>query len=189
MLDATIDHLAERGFIRGEKVWTAGIVEQLRAILLDRPVGSTDAQEVQEKARTKTDLRLAVLGSSDEDEVDGELDALVGRLLTVGPKGPVQRSFENGYVLCPASLMRQVIEGEPPIKVRGARFATDRADVVETFLETSVREALVRKAASYNEILEMTGRRIPALATRRPVLARRSQEQLALAIPLEATAA
>lgn len=185
MLTETLDHLEGLGFVRDEKVWTAGIVEKLRELLLDRTV--TAESEIEERAQTKSDLRLVVLGSDGADEIDAELDDLIGRLLQVGPKGAVQRSLGDGLVLCSATIMRQVIDGEPPARLRGARFVTDNPDLAEAYLEIPAIEAATRKTVAANEILELAGRRMPVLATRRPVLARRAQEQLALAIPIEAT--
>ena len=182
MLPETMAHLLEHGFVRDEKVWNPGLVEALRALLTEQPIGTID--EIQDRARTVAELRYAILGDGLSDEVNLELDKKIGSLVGSGPKGRVQKALENGYVLCTAPVSRPGEEdGAPTRKARG-KFVSSDPDVVELHYEVPLADRAVKGAANLNAGLELSGRRIPALATRHPALARKTQEQLALAIPI-----
>lgn len=181
MLPETMTHLLEHGFVRDEKVWNPGLVEGLRALLVEQPVGTID--EIQEKARTVSELRYALLGDGLAAEVNLELDKKIASLVGSGPKGRVQKALENGYVLCTAPITRPGEEGAVARKQRG-KFVSSDPDVVELCFVVPLADRAVKSAANTTAGLELAGRRVPVLATRHPVLARRTQEQLALALPI-----
>lgn len=182
MLPETLQHLDDRGFVRDERIWRVGILELLREqIPTIEDIDAVDAQ-----AALVLNLREQVLGSSDDEEIDKEMNYLVGDLLSVAPEGRMQKALENGYVLCSVRVARALVEGEEPIS-KSARFISSNPDVVEKYSSMPAIDRAVKATARASKVVEMTGRRIPLLASRRPVLARKAQEQLALAMPLDAS--
>ena len=140
--------------------------------------------DVDSQSSLVLDLRRQVLGDSGDDEVDKELNYLTGDLLSVAPKGRLQDRLENGYVLCSLRVKRVIVEGEEPVS-KSARFISSDPDIVEQYASQPAIDRAVKTAKRANDVVEMTGRRIPVLASRRPVLVRKGQEQLALAMPLD----
>ena len=185
MLELTFQHLEEHGFVRDNKVWRKGLVEQIRELLLRDPVTTTNPDEINTKARTTPEIRQVILGESGTDEVDRELNTMIGQFLTISTKGYVQKALANGYALCAAKVPRQLIDGEPA-KQKWARFVSETPDVVETYAQAVMLDKAVKLTAAANELTVELGRRIPALAARRPTLYRGYHEQLAMALPVEA---
>lgn len=182
----TLAFLEQHGYVRDGRVWTAGLIEQLRDLLLAQPVETTDAVEITQKARTPDELYLAIFpdDSAPTEEVELEVLRYITTLVAASPKGRVQRALENGYVLCTATVPRVMDDGEAPVGKR-ARFVSENPDVVERYFETPLIDRAVKSATNASDGMEMAGRRIPVLAQRRPTLARKAQEQLALAMPLD----
>ena len=175
-----MQYLEGRGYVRDERIWRQGILEQLRPLI--PTVGHVD--EVDEAAALVLHLREQVLGSSNDEEIDKELNYLVGDLLSTAPEGRMQKALENGYVLCSVRVERVLVEGADPVS-KSARFISSDPDVVEKYSSAPAIDRAVKATARASNVIEMTGRRIPLLASRRPVLARKAQEQLALAMPLD----
>ena len=101
---------------------------------------------------------------------------LCGQLIAVGPKGPVQKALENGHVLCAPKVQRVIAEGEAPRRKNGRVLSSD-PDVIERHYQVPQMASAIKRAASAREAIDMTVRRVPALAERRPLLLNRSREQ------------
>lgn len=185
MLEQSFQHLEGRGFVREGRVWKDGLIEQLREILVAKPVTSTAMEEVAGKAQTVAELRDAVVGSSGDDDVDRDLNAQIGSLLSIRDNGRVQKALENGYVLCTARVPRQIVEGEQP-KAKPARFVSSDANVIEQYAQVVLLDRAVKATKNAEARGEMAIRRVPELAGRRPALVRGYHEQLAIALPIPA---
>lgn len=185
LLEQTLKHLDDHGFIREEKIWHAGIVEQVRETLLARVVTSADTGEIAEKAMTTPELRVAVLGATGDDDADRELNTLVGSKLSIAKTGDVQKALENGYALCQVRVPRILVEGEQP-KNKPAKFVSGIPEVVEQYTEKVLLDRALASTQRAHATSEVLGQRIPELVNRRPALYRGYHEQLAIALPVKA---
>ena len=170
----TLEYLDGHGFVKDDRVWRAGIIRQLADALRERPADSLEAADSQ--ALTIPEWRSHVLGDPASETVTQELDMLCGQLLAVGPKGPVQKALENGHVLCAPKVQRVIAEGEAPRRKNGRVLSYD-PDVIERHYQVPQMASAIKRAASAREAIDMTVRRVPALAERRPLLLNRSREQ------------
>jgi hypothetical protein len=181
MLPETEQHLRDHGFLREDnQVATGLIIDELCGLLTGRIV-DTEA-EIRDKAQSIQELRVAVLGDSDDENVQDDLDDRVRALLSASPSGRVQSALENGHVLCSASIERA--DGDGKVRVR---FVTSDPTLVEMYFQAPLIKRAVSSAATLNSGLELSSRRVPALATKRWALAQQTHEQIAFQIPLQAS--
>jgi hypothetical protein len=170
----TLEYLDGRGFIKDGRVWRGGIIGQLADALRARPADNLEAADSQ--ALTIPEWRSNVLGDPENEQVTQELDMLCGQLLAVGPKGPVQKALENGHVLCAPKVQRVIAEGEAPRRKNGRVLSSD-PDVIERHYQVPQMAGAIKRTASAREAIDMTVRRVPALAERRSTLLNRSRAQ------------
>jgi hypothetical protein len=175
-----MQYLASVGFVSDDKPARGKILDELQPRI--PVVDSVD--EVEQKAAVVIRLRADILGSSGDEDIDRELNYLVGDLLSTAPNGRMQKKLENGFWLCATRVEYVPEEGADPVS-KSARFMSDNPDVVERYATAAAIDRATKAAVRANLVIEQTGKRIPLLAARRPVLARKAQEQLALAIPLD----
>jgi hypothetical protein len=176
----TKQYLASVSFLSDDKPARGKLLDELKARV---PVVAT-VDEVEAKAATVIGLRADILGTSGDEDIDRELNYLVGDLLSTAPAGRLQKALENGYVLCSTRVTRILEEGGEPVS-KSARFMSDNPDVIERYSWEPAVSRAVKATERATATVEMTTRRVPLLASRRPVLARKAQEQLALAMPLD----
>jgi hypothetical protein len=177
MLDETIRVLAAADFTRGQGQADRKAIGRAFAKYLwdEARVHEPDEDEVQQSARTVPEIRINNIGSSDNDEVNGELDDLARALLP--GDGLVQRQLdeiaalmgENGerVVLCAARITRDVSNNgvvTGSMKVNG-RFVSSHPDVIERYYLAPGEERAVNAAASYRGRVTLAGDRVPALGT------------------------
>lgn len=170
----TLEYLDGRGFIKDGRVWRAGIIGQLADALRARPCDNIET--VEESALTIPEWRAQVLGEPTNEEVTRELDMLCGQLLAVGPKGPVQKALENGHVLCGPKVQRVITEGEAPRRKNGRVLSSD-PDVIERHYQVPQMAGALKRTANARQAIDMSVRRVPALAERRSKLLASSREQ------------
>lgn len=181
MKDATIRLLAERDFTRGEGQADRKVIGRAIAMHMwdHAMVADDDEAAVQAQARTSPELRIAVMGSSDDDEVNVELDDLTRQLL--GPNGHVQMQLneiaairdEEKVLLCGARVTRQVTNNGDPsgiVMYTTGRFVSKHPDVVERHFIVKGADRLVAAAVAYRGRVDLAGSRVPALAARRDAL-------------------
>lgn len=179
MLQETREYLDDQGLVFEGRLAYSRIMAAIKPHIPTIDV----ITDVERDCALVVDLRAQALGTSGDEDVDKDLNYLVGNLLSVADDGRVQKSLENGYVLCGLRTKRVVEDGGEP-KSMSARFISSDPDVVETYANIPAIARAVKTASRANGTLDMTGRRIPELATRRPALAQQAQQQLALALPL-----
>jgi hypothetical protein len=185
MLPQTITHLREHGYARGEeRVDRAGLATACAALLLEQPVAA--AGEIQERALIVPEIRFRLLGAVDGEDVESELDLLVGQLTS--SDGPVQHKLEDGVVLCSAQVTRKLSNnGETTVTLRRAgRFVTSSPDLVADYFVAPAVERLVRQGQTLKARLELGVRRVPELEGRELAIVTKAHEQLAIALPREA---
>lgn len=185
MLDMTYQYLADRGFARGEaKANTGAIADACIAKMLERTVDTTELDEITDKGLLSAELRELVLGTPDDEEVEGDLDALMSRI--VAANGPIQNRLENGYVLCSARIQRS-LDGNGGEKVsRSAKFLSDDADVIEAFWCAPQAERAVKAALGVKSRWELAVQRHPEMATRRKAYLSKTQQRLQLELEIGA---
>ena len=145
-----------------------------------RVVHGSDEEERSEKGLSLDEIAHGLFGHT-----DSELRALVGQLTS--PSGAVQNALADGVVLCPWKVERPLGTGEATsMRKVSARFVTDNPDAVnETIFESGAKRA-ISAAVKLAERHEMASKRIPALASYLPALARRVNGEVQLALPVEA---
>jgi hypothetical protein len=187
MLEATLQHLKEHGYVRGEEqVDRAGLAGACATRLLTDPVTTDNLDEVQEKALLATELRYQLLGAGANEEVEAELDDVIATL--TGPRGQVQDRLENGYVLCSAQVVRKLSNnGEGVITLkRTGRFVTGNPDLIERFFWQPAHDRLLAAAKGLKGRIELSVRRQPELVARSTPALGRAQEQLVVELTAEA---
>lgn len=185
MLPETLSHLREHGYVRGDQADRAKLAEGCRDLLIGKPVGSADEAEIQEKALIVAELRYTLLGEAENEDVERDLDLLITPL--VGAGGIVQKSLENGYVLCAAQVTRKLShngDGMITIKRRG-RFVSDNPDAIELYFWQPAMARLSSGMETVKGRLELGTRRQPALATRQQPAIAKMHEKMQLELPME----
>jgi hypothetical protein len=183
MLPETLSHLRNRELILGDRINRSEIADRCRAMLIEKPVESTDMNEIDDKAMIVPEIRHRVLGDAESEEVERELDAIITSL--VGADGKVQEELENGYVLCAAQVTRRLDHnghGSVTIRRRG-RFVTSNADAIEEYYWNPAASRLTSSMKAVAKRLEIGARRQPQLQARRPLVIMRAHEQIRLELP------
>jgi len=158
--------------LRDGRVDWSNLVKAVKTLLLDRIVNSED--EIADKAMSVTQIRLEVLGDAHDDDTNAQLNQLVNGVVGIATKGRLQKSLENGYVLCSVRVDKVPV-----------RFISGDADLVDRFnTQPQVTSAVRRTEAAYAAINQNT-RRVALLTPRKPLLLQKAQEQLATAMPLD----
>jgi len=186
MLTETYNHLKDHGYARGEEqVDRAKLADACRDLLLEQPVATAEDTEIQDKGLIVSELRFRLLGEAGSEDVERELDAILGPL--TGPSGAVQAKLENGYVLCSAPVTRKLSNnGEGTITLkRAARFVTENADLIERYYWLPAQARIMQAVAGLNHRFELSIRRRPELAVRKPVLVGNVHMQFQLEMPAE----
>ena len=186
MLDTTYQYLADRGFARGEaKANTNAIADACIATLLERTVQTTGLDEITDRGLLAAELRDLVLGTPDDEEIEGDLDALITRLTAA--TGPVQNRLENGYVLCSARIQRMFgSNGDTETVTRTARFLSDNPDVIESFWCTPQVDRAVKAAQGAKGRWDLAVKRHPEMDARRRAYLPKVNERLQLALEVGA---
>lgn len=188
MLDTTYQYLADRGYARGEaKANTGAIASACIAKMLERTVGTTELEEITDKALLPAELRDLVLGTPDDEEIEGDLDALITRV--VAANGPIQTRLENGFVLCSARIQRIVgtRNGDDPETVtRTARFLSDTPDVIEKFWCAPQDERAVAAVKGSKSRWELAVKRHPEMEARRQDYLPKLEQRLRLELEVGA---
>jgi hypothetical protein len=185
MLPETLSQLREHGLVRGDQADRVEIADRCREQLLAKPVAAAEEAEIQEKALIVAEMRYTLLGEAANEDVERELDLLITPL--VGGNGLVQKSLENGYVLCAAQVTRKLSrngEGSITIKRRG-RFVTENPDLIEQYFWTPAAARLSSAMETVKDRLELASRRQPLLTARQQPLILKMHEQIALELPLK----
>jgi hypothetical protein len=165
MLTETVQYLEGLGFARdGGRIDRGKLIERSTALLLERAVDEDSPGAIEQQAMTVAELRNALVGKGPSDEVNGDLNTLIGTL--VGPHGKVQSALEDGHVLCAAPVTRTLTPGEAATVKRSGRFVSSHPDVIERFFWRHQRDKLVRTATRMHESIELAIRRQPELRTR-----------------------
>jgi len=179
VLDGTIHQLESRNFTRGEGQADRGAIGlALARHMWDHTrVTEDDEAAVQATASTPPELRIEVMGSSDDYEVNLELDALARTLLSAD--GIVQQKLDEiatimgeteRVMMCMARVTRQVSRNGDDTGVMmktNARFITSHPDLVDRHFIAVSGDRMVSAARGYRRRVEQASDRIPALAARR----------------------
>src|SRR5262245_38640484 len=183
MLPETMSHLREHGFARGDQADRVALADRCRELLLQNPVDSADPEEIQDKAQIVAELRYTILGEPHNEEVEKELDLLITPLL--GGNGLVQKSLENGYVLCAAQVTRRLDHnghGSITIRRRG-RFVSSNADAIEQHFWNPALSRMSAAIEMVKERIELGTRRQPELEQRRKPMVEKAHEKMQLELP------
>lgn len=183
MLPETLNHLREHGLVLGDQANRVEIANRCRDLVLQKP--AADENEIQEKAMIVAEFRYTLLGDTDSEDSERELDLLITPLL--GANGLVQKGLENGYVLCAAQVTRTLShngEGSVSIKRRG-RFVTENPDLIEEYFWTPSAARLSAAMETVKKHLELGTRRQPALAERQQPLILKMHARLDVELPLQ----
>jgi hypothetical protein len=187
MLPETLAHLKEHNFLRGDHPDRDGLADGCLGLLLERPVETADEDEIQAKALIVPELRYRLLGAGVNEDVERELEMLLGPLVSLKPEAKVQDKLENGFVLCAKSVTRKLgNNGEGTITInRKGRFVTSVPELIEQYFWLPQYERLTRDAEGLNKRLELGTRRQPALNARRQPMISQAHEKLQLELPLQ----
>lgn len=190
MRDETIHLLASRNFTRGEAQADREAIGMAMARHMwdNARVDDDDEDIVQGLAATSPELRIEVMGSHNDDDVNRELDALARALLS--PDGWVQQKLNEIAVLldapeppllCTARVTRQLSrdgEGSGIVMKTSARFVSAHPDIVDRHYIKPGQDRMVSAAISYRGRVELAGERVPALAARRQELLGTGRERV-----------
>src|SRR5262245_20829275 len=122
MQDETRQYLDGLGFVDPAGDVTRGKIAEACATKLLEVANATTETDVQEMALLVSELRHQVLGSGPNDEVDHDLDGIVGQLTS--PRGKTQMALTNGYMLCSAPVTRKLGNGDALTITRRGRFVS-----------------------------------------------------------------
>ena len=182
MLPETVDHLKSRDLLLGDRINRDRLADDCVAVLVERPVDSSDMNEIDQKALIVAEVRHRVLGNGQSEEVERELDDIVTSLL--GADGKVQGKLENGYVLCAAQVTRSLGHNGASISIRRrGRFVTSDADAIEEFYWNPAAARLASSMKAVAKRLEIGVKRQPALEARKPLLIGKAHQQIHLELP------
>jgi hypothetical protein len=189
MLTTTYQHLADRGFTRGQaQIDRVAIGAAIAKLLAESPVESEDLDEIQAKALIVAEIRNRVLGDSDDEEVERELDTIVSGLS--GMNSVTQAKLDDGVVLCAARVSRKLTndQGETVTIRRVGRFVTSIPALIDYWVP--MRAKLLRDAEQLRDRIDLASRRVPALEqSGRELLGRaRGEVEERLALTQEASA-
>lgn len=185
MLPETLALLAEHDFVRGaESVNRERLADACRELLMANPVQT--AEQVQEQALIIAELRHAIFGQVETEEIEADLDTIITPL--TGPADKVQMALEGAYVLCTARVIRRLSnDGSGNITLkRPGRFVTDNPDLIEQFFWSPAVKAQVRSLQVVKERLELACQRQPALEARRFAHVELVHRQAQLQLPMAA---
>jgi hypothetical protein len=178
VLDETIRILQGRNFTRGEGQADRRAIGLAYAKHFWDHTRLADEDQIQHLACTVPELRIAVVGSSDNEDVNRELDDLSRQLLP--QDGIVQHQLneiaaimgEDQVVLCAARINRDISNNGAvtgTMRTTG-RFVSSDPDIVERHYLAPGADRAVTAMASYRGRVILAGTRVPELAARQDAM-------------------
>lgn len=155
----SLDVLEARGYVRPDgRLRRSDIAADIATFLLGAHVAD-DVDSVAERVATLDEICVGLFGESHP-----ELRSLVVQLSSVAPAGAVQRSLENGHVLCATSVYRIVgqVDGQVTRRFSG-RFLSEDPDVVKRYSLAPLISMAERAMVRIRSRAELVARRVPAL--------------------------
>jgi hypothetical protein len=158
-------------------------------LLLEQPVDVADEAEIARKAKTVAEIRHALFNGSMGEDVEKELDVLIGQI--AAGDGKVQEKLdtvgEGRFVLCSKRITRQVLSmnGEQTMTLtRSGKFVSHDPDVIDRFYYTEAMARLTSSARKVRNRLDRGEKRQPLLASRREALTQQAHDEIQLALPI-----